>query len=292
MKYIFNITIAGCLFLSILIACTNSGQSSSGSTEKDTTASVQADKDQQEVLDTMAFIRKNERAGEYWCVSTDSLWDDDLNMMPPSELCLMRNEIFARYGFIFKSEDLKKHFEAEKWYRPLFNNVDRFITPREKHNILLIQKHEKVNKEISKKELFDFFIDKINKGERDQIPKMVSHRFGESAYPNFQGLISAEKQVFNSARKYRFLIYSRFNGCDDCPTEFRLIQFDTDGNYIDHWDLGNNLQIEMTDGNRLHCYAIEYPNPLAGDDTLSPVEKADTTQFNILLDENEELVFE
>lgn len=214
-------------------------------------------KETKETFDTLQFINNNERAGDYWCVSTDSLKDDDLELIPPSELRLMRNEIFARYGYAFKSEDLKKHFAKHSWYKPLFDNVDKYLTSKEKHNIEFIQTHEKSNKEISQKELFDYFIEKINNGESDKIPRLISHKYGESAFANFQGLISADKQVFKKAKNYRFIVYSRFNGGNESPLEYRLLKFDLNGNPVDFWTLGNDLRIiEMKSDNHLYCFGV------------------------------------
>jgi hypothetical protein len=250
-------------------------------------------KETNEVLDTLKFIKNNERAGDYWCVSTDSLKDDDLELIPPSELRLMRNEIFARYGYIFKSEDLRKHFANQKWYKPLFRNVDKYITSREKYNIEFIQKHEKINKEISQKELFDYFIEKINNREGDKIPRLISHKYGESAFANFQGIIKAEKQVFKKAKDYRFIVYNRFNGGNESPLEYRLLKFDLNGTPLDFWTLGNDLRtIEMQSDNHLYCFGIEYPDIPFDDDTteINP-EEIDTTQINIILTEKEEIIF-
>jgi hypothetical protein len=52
-----------------------------------------------------------------------------------NELSMARNEIFARYGYIFKNQELKKHFNSLDWYRPRYANVDSFLTEVEKWNI-------------------------------------------------------------------------------------------------------------------------------------------------------------
>jgi hypothetical protein len=60
-----------------------------------------------------------------------------------NELSIARNEIFARYGYIFKSEELKKHFNSFDWYRPIYENVDSFLTDIEKWNIKKLLEIEK-----------------------------------------------------------------------------------------------------------------------------------------------------
>ena len=39
------------------------------------------------------------------------------------ELRIVRNEIFARKGYIFNSEDLQKHFSTHKMYRRIINHL-------------------------------------------------------------------------------------------------------------------------------------------------------------------------
>lgn len=63
-----------------------------------------------------------------------------------SELRLMRNEIFARYGYIFKSEDLTEHFNSKQWYNPTKANVDDQLTAVDKSNIERILKFENLAK--------------------------------------------------------------------------------------------------------------------------------------------------
>lgn len=52
-----------------------------------------------------------------------------------TELKLIRNEIFAKYGYIFKSSDLNEHFKKESWYLPKYENVDAFLHQQDKINI-------------------------------------------------------------------------------------------------------------------------------------------------------------
>ena len=43
----------------------------------------------------------------------------ELRPLSQKQLRLMRNEIFARHGFVFRSEDLRRYFSKQKWYRAL-----------------------------------------------------------------------------------------------------------------------------------------------------------------------------
>ena len=67
---------------------------------------------------------------------------DDVNNLSGWELKIMRNEIFARYGYIFKSEEMRNYFMYQKWYIPKYENVDDMLTDVEKKNIELIKRYE------------------------------------------------------------------------------------------------------------------------------------------------------
>jgi hypothetical protein len=54
----------------------------------------------------------------------------------------MRNEIFARHGYIFKTNDMKLYFESQAWYSPKYEDVTSFLTEIEKGNIELIKRYE------------------------------------------------------------------------------------------------------------------------------------------------------
>lgn len=65
------------------------------------------------------------------------------------ELDYMRNEIFADYGYKFKSEKWQKEFSKQKWYKPLFDNVDDSLTTIEMKNIaFILKKKSELKKEI------------------------------------------------------------------------------------------------------------------------------------------------
>ncbi|WP_436516107.1 YARHG domain-containing protein [Ekhidna sp. To15] len=52
-----------------------------------------------------------------------------------AELRIKRNEIFAQYGYKFKSEELSTYFSSKEWYQPKYDNVDSFLTELDKQNI-------------------------------------------------------------------------------------------------------------------------------------------------------------
>lgn len=70
------------------------------------------------------------------------LTSDDVSNLTGWELKIMRNEIFARHGYKFKTEEMRNYFMYEKWYVPRYDNVDDMLSDVEKKNIELIKRYE------------------------------------------------------------------------------------------------------------------------------------------------------
>ncbi len=66
----------------------------------------------------------------------------DLEGKTAGDLRLMRNAIFARHGYIFKSDDLKEYFSEFDWYEPRYADVSNRLSGIEQKNIAFIQKYE------------------------------------------------------------------------------------------------------------------------------------------------------
>ena len=78
------------------------------------------------------------------------LTEEEVLSMDAATLKIARNEIFARYGYIFKSEDLKAHFKGTSWYREKVKaekfDADKTFNKFEKKNIELLKRaEEKLN---------------------------------------------------------------------------------------------------------------------------------------------------
>ncbi len=82
-------------------------------------------------------------SGKYAQASLRKLSPDELRKMSNSDLKIMRNEIFARYGYIFKKGGkMDLYFKQQDWYSGQHENVVKFLTDLEKENIKLIQQVE------------------------------------------------------------------------------------------------------------------------------------------------------
>lgn len=64
-----------------------------------------------------------------------------------AELRIKRNEIFAQYGYKFKSPELMEYFLKTGWYEPQYDNVDSFLTELDKENIRMLSAFEKERNE-------------------------------------------------------------------------------------------------------------------------------------------------
>lgn len=65
-----------------------------------------------------------------------------LGTLDNNELRLLRNSIYAKHNYKFKSTELSEHFEKFPWYRPQFDTVDSRLTNFEKQFVSQIQLYE------------------------------------------------------------------------------------------------------------------------------------------------------
>lgn len=75
----------------------------------------------------------------FYCTEDEMI---DLENMSKEQLKLCRNEVYAYYGYKFKDEKLKKHFQKFKWYKPEYENVDDQLTQLEKDLVAYIRNLE------------------------------------------------------------------------------------------------------------------------------------------------------
>lgn len=93
--------------------------------------------------ETPKYESKNsDLPGRYPEASLRYLSVNEVSRFSSYELRLMRNEIFARHGYIFKSEDLRNYFNSQNWYQASYEDVNSMLSKIEKTNIDLIKKYE------------------------------------------------------------------------------------------------------------------------------------------------------
>jgi hypothetical protein len=80
--------------------------------------------------------------GKYPQASNRYLTSEDLAGKSIWELKIMRNEIFARHGYKFKTEDMITYFNKQKWYKPEYDNVTAKLTEIEIANVKMLKQYE------------------------------------------------------------------------------------------------------------------------------------------------------
>lgn len=80
--------------------------------------------------------------GSYPEASSRYLSEGDLAYKSCFELQVMRNEIFARHGYIFKTDDMRSYFSQQSWYRPRAADVSGELSAVEKSNAQVIKQYE------------------------------------------------------------------------------------------------------------------------------------------------------
>jgi hypothetical protein len=86
--------------------------------------------------------RPNSVTNSYPEPANRSVGESDIESKSCFELKVKRNEIFARHGYIFKTDDMRDYFSRQSWYRPLYADVSGQLSPGEKRYIQLIKQYE------------------------------------------------------------------------------------------------------------------------------------------------------
>lgn len=104
---------------------------------------LQGNEDFGEIVDSRSTTHPNDFILPY--SSTRELTDSDLRSLTAHELRIARNEIYARYGRVFRDEMLQQHFDSKQWYSilpKLSLGVEPTLTDLELSNIRLIEAYE------------------------------------------------------------------------------------------------------------------------------------------------------
>lgn len=96
---------------------------------------------------TFTFNKKafqyNKNAGAFAQASQRLLQESDVNELNKDALSEMRNNIFARHGYVFYKKAIRDTYEKADWYVPYKIDVTGDLTKIEKTNIDLIKRFEK-----------------------------------------------------------------------------------------------------------------------------------------------------
>jgi YARHG domain/CHAT domain len=114
---------------------------------------IQAEKRKKSQAEAKA-IQQTEEAAEakrkaawlnykYAWLSERAVTQSDLEGKSASELAIMRNSIYAKYGFVFGKPEFQAAFSNEPWYKSTSSDVDSMVSLLERDNATTIRYFEK-----------------------------------------------------------------------------------------------------------------------------------------------------
>ena len=145
------------MFIAVVASSSDEKDNSDKVVNKEVVVSDNSDENSNEVSRSEAREenkRKEESSSTYLesdnsgydnVLSERRLSDDDLADKTKKELEIMRNSIYARYGYKFKREDLLNHFSQYSWYNPTTSDMGaiyNMMNDNEKFNVDFIKTHE------------------------------------------------------------------------------------------------------------------------------------------------------
>lgn len=67
----------------------------------------------------------------------------DVENLSKADIYILRNSIYARHGYSFKSIQLSNYFQEQSWYYPVKSDIKKELSALEKKNISLLMRYEK-----------------------------------------------------------------------------------------------------------------------------------------------------
>lgn len=77
-----------------------------------------------------------------YILSSRKLVASDISYLSKYQLKLLRNFIYARHGYIFKTKAMKDYFSRCSWYYPEYDNVNSMLNQYEVYNAAFIKRWE------------------------------------------------------------------------------------------------------------------------------------------------------
>lgn len=78
------------------------------------------------------------------CKNCDKVLLTENDLIDSETWSIMRNEIYAKHGFIFTNKNLTEYFQSASWgYKPTKKEVTKALNATEKQNIAFLQRYEK-----------------------------------------------------------------------------------------------------------------------------------------------------
>lgn len=207
--------------------------------------------------------------------ATRELTQKELQYYTKEELKLARNEIYARYGWNFKSEELKSYFEYMAWYRSGENIDDEVLSEVEKKNRDLIAKMEKTAPE--HRDVKALYGTQLTEAELEEISELLnSMEYNGCLRTLFKDVrdVNLDEVFYNGAgmgSDFDVEEYLRVSGEEEIYTDITAISSQELKNYLKE-KFGYSLKEMRSDFGWLYLadsdvYAFEH-----GDTNYSPVE--------------------
>ena len=96
------------------------------------------------------------------------------------ELRLLRNEVYARHGRLFKASWLQQYYEGQPWYQYDENFKDEEVTGADKQNVELIVNYEnKIHRELSTKPVTRTLLEGLFLEDASQMRQEIYARHGK-----------------------------------------------------------------------------------------------------------------
>jgi len=117
------------------------------STVTETQAAIEKSEIEVEQANVQPSVQQSQNSnsampGRFPQASERLLTVSDLQNLSKDDLKIMRNEIFARHGYIFQTQDMKTYFQNQSWYSPQSSNVTAKLSNIEIKNVELIKSYE------------------------------------------------------------------------------------------------------------------------------------------------------
>jgi hypothetical protein len=136
-------------------------------------------------LEILSTVQKKQRnvailPGDMQFFENKTISERMLNGLSLHELRLLRNEIYARHGRMFRAEWLQQYFYFQPWYNPDENFKDEEISGNDKLNVETIVKYEnRIHQELSSKPVTRALLEGLFLEDASQMRQEIYARHGK-----------------------------------------------------------------------------------------------------------------
>jgi hypothetical protein len=136
-------------------------------------------------LEVLSGAQKRQRRvallpGDLEFFENKTISDQMLQGLSLHELRLLRNEIYARHGRMFRAEWLQQYFYAQPWYNPDENFKDEELSGNDKTNVETIVRYEnRLHEELSTKPVTRALLDGLFLEDASQMRQEIYARHGK-----------------------------------------------------------------------------------------------------------------